>query len=152
MYRTILVPVDGSELAECAIPHVEAIARGCDSPQIVLMQVTEPIHLPGEYVISEKDRKHLEAQHRAAAEEYLGRLTRRLGDSGLSLASAVVSGKVAETIVDYAEKHDVDLIIMATHGRSGVSRWALGSVAERVLRLSCVPVLMVRAPGCTLGV
>ena len=151
MYRKILVPLDGSELAECAIPHVEAVARGCEAPQIVLMQVTEPIYLPGEYVISEKDRKRLEAQHRATAEEYLGGLRRRLGEDGLSLAAAVISGKVAETIVDYAEKNDVDLIVMATHGRSGVSRWALGSVAERVLRLSCVPVLMVRAPGCAPG-
>ena len=151
MYRKILVPLDGSELAECSLPHVEAVARGCEAPKIVLMQVTEPIHLPGDYVISDKDRKRLETQHRSAAEQYLGRLRRRLGEDGLSVSDAVVSGKVAETIVDYAEKHDVDLIVMATHGRSGVSRWALGSVAERVLRLSCVPVLMVRAPGCAPG-
>ena len=151
MYRKILVPLDGSELAECSLPHVEAVARGCEAPEIVLMQVTEPIYLPGEYVISDKDRNRLEEQHRSAAEQYLGGLGRRLGEDGLSVSDAVVSGKVAETIVDYAEKHDVDLIIMATHGRSGVSRWALGSVAERVLRLSCVPVLMVRAPGCVPG-
>ena len=151
MYRKILVPLDGSELAECAIPHVEAVARGCEAPQVVLMQVTEPIYLPGEYVISEKDRQRLEALHKAAAEEYLGGLRGKLGENGLSLAAVVISGKVAETIVDYAEKNDVDLIVMATHGRSGVSRWALGSVAERVLRLSRVPVLMVRAPGCVPG-
>ncbi len=57
-------------------------------------------------------------------------------------------GGVAEGIADYATKNDADLIIMATHGRSGISRWVLGSVADRVLRSSCVPVLMVRAPGC----
>jgi nucleotide-binding universal stress UspA family protein len=61
-------------------------------------------------------------------------------------------GKVAESIADYATKNGVDLIIIATHGRSGVSRWVWGSVADRVLRSACVPVLMVRAPGCVPGI
>jgi nucleotide-binding universal stress UspA family protein len=152
MYKKILVPLDGSELAECAIPHMEAIARGCEAPEIVLLRVTEPIYLPGDYVISDNDRQRMDAQHRSAAAGYLGELERRLGDDGLSLSSVVISGRVAESIVDYAGRNKADLIVMATHGRSGVSRLALGSVAERVLRLSCVPVLMVRAPGCVAGI
>lgn len=56
-------------------------------------------------------------------------------------------GDPAGEIVDYASKNGVDLIVMASHGRTGVARWALGSVAERVFRATCVPVLMVRAPG-----
>jgi nucleotide-binding universal stress UspA family protein len=55
-------------------------------------------------------------------------------------------------IADYAEKHGLDLIMIATHGRSGISRWVYGSVADRVLCSACVPVLMVRAPGCTPGI
>jgi nucleotide-binding universal stress UspA family protein len=55
-------------------------------------------------------------------------------------------------IADYASKNDVDLIIIATHGRSGVSRWVWGSVADHILRSACVPVLMIRAPGCVAGI
>ena len=148
MYQKILVPLDGSELAECAIPHMEAIAKGCHTVDITLLRVIEPLNLPGDYVISHKDRKRIESEHRSAAEDYLRQLLSRLGDGGVGLHSEVIAGKVAEGIVDYAEKHEVDLIVMATHGRSGVSRWSLGSVADRVVRLACVPVLMVRAPGC----
>jgi nucleotide-binding universal stress UspA family protein len=60
-------------------------------------------------------------------------------------------GKPAEEIVNYATKNKVDLIIMASHGRAGVSRWAYGSVPDKVLRSSCVPVLLVKVPGCVTG-
>ena len=148
MYDKILLPLDGSELAECAIPHMEAIARGCHAVDIVLLRVVEPLNLPGDYVISHKDRQRIEKEHRSAAEDYLRRMLSRLGNGGVGLHSEVVEGRVADTIVEYAENNRVDLIVMATHGRSGVSRWSLGSVADRVLRQARVPVLMVRAPGC----
>jgi nucleotide-binding universal stress UspA family protein len=61
-------------------------------------------------------------------------------------------GKPAEEIINYANQNKVDLIIMASHGRSGVSRWAYGSEADKVLRSSCVPVLLVKAPGCVVGI
>jgi len=64
----------------------------------------------------------------------------------------VLLWKPAEAIVGCAEEHGCDLIVMASHGRSGVSRWAYGSVADKVLRMSCIPVLMIRAPGCVLGI
>ena len=60
----------------------------------------------------------------------------------------MVEGRVAESLVDYAEKNDIDMIVIASHGRSGVSRWVMGSVAEKMVRSSCVPVLMVKAPVC----
>jgi nucleotide-binding universal stress UspA family protein len=60
----------------------------------------------------------------------------------------VVMGKAAESIAEYAEKRGVDLIAIATHGRSGVSHWVYGSAADKVMRSACVPVMMVRAPGC----
>jgi nucleotide-binding universal stress UspA family protein len=151
MYRKILVPLDGSELAECAIPHMEAIARGCNVVDVVLLRVIEHIHLPGEYVISEKDRERMEARHRADAEKYMDELAARVAGDRMTVRAEVIAGKVADAIVQYAERHDVDLIVMATHGRSGISRWSLGSVADRVIHHSSVPVLMVRAPGCATG-
>jgi nucleotide-binding universal stress UspA family protein len=147
MYQKILVPLDGSELAECALTHVESIAKGCQVVDVVLLGVIEPLHLPGDYVISEKDKARIESQRRGAAEDYLGRMAEQLSGRGLGVSSEVIAGKVADSIVDYANKHGVDLIIMATHGRSGVSRWTLGSVADRVVHHSGVPVLLVRAPG-----
>jgi len=60
----------------------------------------------------------------------------------------VLSGRAAETLAEYATRNEVDLIVIATHGRSGVSRWVMGSVADRLLRSVNAPVLMVRAPGC----
>ena len=61
-------------------------------------------------------------------------------------------GKAAESLTEYTEKNGVDLIIMATHGRSGVSRWVWGSIADKVMRSSCVPVLLIRARGCVSGI
>jgi nucleotide-binding universal stress UspA family protein len=148
MYRKILVPLDGSELAECALPHVESIAKGCQAVDVVLLRVIEPLRLPGDYVISDKDRERIESKYKSVAKDYLGRMVDEFGVRGLNVESDIVSGKVADSIVDYANRHGVDIIIMATHGRSGVSRWTLGSVADKVIHYSGVPVLMVRAPGC----
>ena len=71
---------------------------------------------------------------------------------GAVLSYEILEGKVADTLSHWAEKNEVDLIVIASHGRSGVSRWVMGSVADRVLRSACVPVLMIRAPGCAPGI
>ena len=145
MYKKILVPLDGSEIAEKALPHMEAIASGCNVVDVVLLRVIEPLPLPGNHVISEGDRVRLESRHRSEAHSYLENLVKRLKDGGRSVKMDIIEGEAAETIVDYAEKNGVDLIVMATHGRSGLGRWALGSVADKVVRHAHVPVLMVRA-------
>ena len=64
----------------------------------------------------------------------------------------IMMGKPADELVDYLKKSDADLVMVASHGRSGISRWVFGSVAERLLKGACVPVLMVRAPGCEMGI
>lgn len=90
----------------------------------------------------------MQTRHEEAAKDYLDQLIKRLQYDNVSLTGEVITGKAAENIADHAMEKAVDLIIMATHGRSGVSRWVMGSVAERVLRWSCVPVLIVRPPQC----
>jgi nucleotide-binding universal stress UspA family protein len=151
MYRRILVPLDGSEVAECAFPHMQVVAAGCNVVEVLLLRVIGPLPLPGDYIISEGDRIRLESQHRSEAQSYLERITRQLGESGMDVRNDITEGDAAERIVDYADKHGVDLIVMATHGRSGIGRWALGSVADRVVHHSHVPVLLVRASkdACT---
>ena len=161
MYQKIMVPLDGSELAECVLPHVESIAKGCSVPNVILVRVVEPALLPtgtlsdGGDVFTEEDAKRIrmatDSAQKATAESYLDQMVSRLSSEGVNVKAEVLVGKAAETLAEYAEKNDVDLIVMATHGRSGVTRWVRGSVAEKILRSSKIPVLMVRAPGTEEG-
>jgi nucleotide-binding universal stress UspA family protein len=163
MYKKILVPLDGSELAECVLPHVESIAKGCGAKEVVFLRVVEPLRwvvgpsyamggMDDTVGISEDDMERITSASKAAAENYLGQLANRTKYNGITIKTEVISGKAAESIAEYATRNGVDLITIATHGRSGVSRWVWGSVADRVLRSACVPVLMVRAPGCVPGI
>ena len=154
MYSKIMVPLDGSELAECVLPHVETIANSLSAKQVILVRVVNPIRLPasvpaaGDFGFREQDRLQLEEHRQSSAEAYLKEVDAQLKIANTHISHAVVEGKVADSLADYAVKNGVDLIVMASHGRSGVSRWIMGSVAEKMVRSSCVPVLMVRAPGC----
>jgi nucleotide-binding universal stress UspA family protein len=156
MYKKIMVPLDGSELAECVFPHLETIVKGCQSPQVILVRTVEPLAVPyGKEVAhftSLEEVKAFETHQKADAEKYLKEVIARLKKKGINARAEVVYGKAGESLGDYATQNKVDLVIMATHGRSGVSRWVWGSVADRLLRSLCVPVLMVRAPGCAPGI
>jgi nucleotide-binding universal stress UspA family protein len=156
MYTSIMVPLDGSELAECVLPHVEGFITECRVKSIVLVRVVEPaptkfddtasISATSRELLVESIRR-IEEKRRSAALDYLNGVGRRLEHDGLKLTAEVLVGGVAESLADYTEKTGIDLIIIATHGRSGISRWVRGSIADRVLRFSPVPVLMVRANG-----
>ncbi len=143
MYNKILVPLDGSELAECALEHVKDIARGCDTSEVNLLFVAEPVP-SGLYQSSSEGAEKLESWGKEALE----RAEKILAAGGIKVKKHVLKGKAAETIVDYATNIGIALIIMATHGRSGPSRWALGSVAEKVSRSSTVPVLIAPLREC----
>ena len=158
MYKKIMVPLDGSELAECVLPHLTTIVKGCGSPAVVLVRVAEPATwlfgtgTDGARVYTEEqaaqDRQRLAVLEAAEAEKYLNSVASRVQLGNAAIQTAVLKGKASEALADYASKNGVDLIVMSTHGRSGVSRWLLGSVADRLMRSAEVPVLMVRAPGC----
>ena len=154
MYKKLLVPLDGSKLAECVLPHVESIARGCAVEEVVLVRAVEPFRrLSGEdYVFTDAEAKEFSQQHITNAREYLDTVAGRISLEGIRVEKQLIKGRPAESIAEYASGSDIDLITIATHGRSGISRWAWGSVADRVLRSSCVPVLMIRAPGCVPGI
>ncbi len=171
MYNKILVPLDGSKLAECALPHAELLAKGCDTADVILVSVTERVQV---YTVLEGDGHPISApaggwvqpskplgqrlvpevfgKEEKQAQKYLDRIAKTLTAKGINVRTEVLLSKPAEAIVDHAKRSGCDLIVMATHGRSGPSRWAYGSVADKVLRSSCVPVLLIRAPGCVLGV
>jgi nucleotide-binding universal stress UspA family protein len=151
VYQKVLVPLDGSKLAECVLPHVESIAEVHGMGNVVFLRVVEPFHTPGGYYdssLSAENIKRIDSEQQVDAENYLKKLVKQMSYEGVNVQSEVVTGKAADSIAEYATKTGVDLIVMATHGRSGVSRWVWGSVADRILRSACVPILMVRAPGC----
>jgi nucleotide-binding universal stress UspA family protein len=157
MFNKILVPLDGSELAECIFPQVTNIATGYDSSGIVFLRVVEPFFDPapgerddGGHVYTRKEVQEIEQRNEGAAEEYLGQVINQIGLEPARMQSEVLGGNVAETIINYAKNSGIDLIIMSTHGHSGISRWTLGSITERVLHYSELPVLLVRARECAL--
>ncbi|MFP3976088.1 MAG: universal stress protein [Dehalococcoidia bacterium] len=155
MYDRILVPLDGSELAECVLPHVESIAKGCEVQDVVFLRVIEPFEMPSGGdgpTFTEEDTDRINSQNKATAESYLTRLKERTQYDGVSIQTKVISGKPAESIIEYANDNGVDLITIATHGRSGISRWVWGSVTDRVTRSASVPVLIIRPPGCPPGI
>jgi nucleotide-binding universal stress UspA family protein len=161
MYERIMVPLDGSQLAECVLPHVESIVRGCGAGRVFFIRVVEPAQIPvgvetnGAALFDAEEaariRNGVDSENMAAAEGYLSRIAGRNRYPGADVEIRVLMGKTAETLAKYAEKNGIDLIVIATHGLSGISRWVWGSVADRILRAACVPVLMVRAPGCIPG-
>jgi nucleotide-binding universal stress UspA family protein len=141
MYRKILVPMDGSEIAECVLPHIEKIATGSKPAEVTFLYVVQPFDAP---MTDLEFRARIESEATSAAEGYLKDLIARL-DYKENAKSAVILGKAADSIVDYASQNGMKLIIMATHGLSGISRWVRGSVAEKVLHEAKVPVWLIRA-------
>jgi nucleotide-binding universal stress UspA family protein len=162
MYKNILVPMDGSELAECVLPHVETIVRGCNSPTVIFARVVEPTHSPfgagtdGGTVFTEQEankvREDIDRRNKVEAQQYLTTLAGRTKYDNAEVQTILLSGHPAESLAEYVRKNNIDLVIMSTHGRSGVSRWVWGSTADKLLRSACVPVMMVRAPGCVNGI
>lgn len=152
MYQKVLVPLDGSEFAECALDHARTIAGGCQVKTVVLLQVIEPLTIfPNvDKVVADKYRE-TEEKFRISVWDYLGRTAESLGQGNLAVETAVVDidhGDIAQEILNYVAENQIDLVVMSSHGRSGISRWSAGSVAERVMRYATVPVLTVVPRGC----
>jgi nucleotide-binding universal stress UspA family protein len=150
MYKKILAPLDGSQLSECSLNHVKAIAQGCQVPEVIILRVVEPIHSTdiAAYAEAGINIDVLMDDIESTAQKYTSKIAEDLKTSGIAATGMVLVGPAADMIMKYADENGVDLIIMSTHGRSGISRWLLGSVAERVVRHSHIPVLVVSAPGC----
>ncbi|MCX6004426.1 MAG: universal stress protein [Chloroflexi bacterium] len=144
MFQKILVPLDGSELAECVLPHVDVLAAGHEDVKITFLYVIQPLDVP---MTNASYKKRIEADAKSSAEEYLNKLVAKAKYRDKAVGK-VITGKVADTIVDYATRNKIELIVMATHGRSGASRWLYGSIAEKVLDATRVPVWLVKAGAC----
>ena len=134
MFTRILVPLDGSHLAELAFPYAEELA-GAFNSELALIHVCEPV---------ENEYRHM---HQLYIEDMAGTVRKRI--KGVSAEATVkpviLDGEPAAGIIDYARENDVGLIVMATHGRSGIMLWAVGSVAHKVLQRISTPMLLIRA-------
>jgi nucleotide-binding universal stress UspA family protein len=150
MYKRILVPLDGSKLAECALPHAEEVAKGCGTEKLVLVSVTEraqgyravedPSQPRGVQLVPEAvGKKEKEARR------YLGKIAEAMEAKGIKVDTEVLLGDPAREIIIYIKHPGCDLVVMSSHGRSGIHRWRHGSIADRVFRGSPVPVFMVKA-------
>jgi nucleotide-binding universal stress UspA family protein len=142
MVRRILVGLDGSPLAETILGSARALARRLGA-ELVLLHVT---HVPQtvRVVAPGPTLDEIVAQERVRAKGYLERVARSIGEGGLAVRTVVRVGEAAAEIVGYAERERVDLIALATHGRSGMQRWLYGSVADGVLHTSTAPLLLLR--------
>jgi nucleotide-binding universal stress UspA family protein len=179
MYNRVVVPLDGSDLAEVALPHLQEIAKGCSIPQILLVSVTEKVggrvtniaaggttpteegHMApptGPYPLGSTysgllyaaDPSNLSyvptglGKMASTAVKYLTKIAARLEKDGLQASAVVLVGNPAEEIVRYAKEKKADLIVMASRGKSGFNRWDMGNVADKVIRATDIPVVLVK--------
>lgn len=178
MYKKVVVPLDGSKLAELALPHLEAIGKGCSIPDVLLISVTEKIKgvIPqsGDYDKFAPERR-VEAplptfapsqfsivfstyddgaqqmpvtfgKMARTAADYLCKIAEDLEKKGFNVVATVLIGNPTEQITRYVVEQDADLIIMAGKGRSGVGRWNMDNIAAKIIKDTCIPLLLVR-PG-----
>lgn len=148
LLNRILVPVDGSELAERALVPAMFLAKAFGAEILLFRAGGNWTHMvegypPGPSTFLVED------QIRQAAEEYLEQKKWEIEQQGVRVHSETHSGPAAECILEAVQKHRADLIIMSSHGRSGVQRWVMGSIADRVLHASTIPILLIRSRALT---
>lgn len=144
MYERVLVPLDGSALSEAALPFAQQLASMAGS-EITLVFVSQYAEDPQKHMHQFYLQKLADIS-RSAIEAYPGRR-----QQAAAVKMTILHGNPAEQVIEYAEKADFGLIIMTTHGYSGVRRWALGSVADKVVRAATRPVLLVRSRNAASG-
>jgi nucleotide-binding universal stress UspA family protein len=140
-FRHILVPLDGSALAECALPFAGAIARAF-SGRIMLLRVIE--HPRGRRPGRQMDPVECQIM-RAEAHSHLAQFESELKASGIASGLELVQGRAAEQIIQFAKEHEIDLIVLSSHGEGGLSGWVLSSTAQKVVARAHTSILIVPA-------
>jgi len=142
MYSKILVPLDGSALAERALNHAEEIARGTGAEMILMQVIQFPLADAPEAGPAEVRRVFTEEVDSAGA--YLESIADRLRKAGVKVRSVVAQGAADSEILGFAHRENVDILVMSTHGLSGLSRLLMGSVAQKVMVTTKRPVMLVK--------
>jgi nucleotide-binding universal stress UspA family protein len=151
MYRKVLVPLDGSKLAECAMDQVKIMVKEGFAEEVTLLNVVK-IDDPYPELSRYGKNFDINAMRKAlfaSARKYLADVEARLGAEGVRVKTEVVEADgPAPAITDYAQKNGMEMIVIATHGYTGMKKLMLGSVALSVLHDSHVPVLLIRPQAC----
>ena len=141
MYKKILVPLDGSPLAEAVLPHAEALAKS-EHAEIILLRIPNAPNsefLARDPMIAEVIYKDMEKE----SEDYVHNKVAELKTDNIKVTGITKDGPVPETILDVADEMHADMIAMSTHGRTGISRWLMGSVADNIIHHAHVPVMLI---------
>lgn len=141
MYKKILVPLDGSPMSESVLPHAEALAKS-EHAEIILLRVPNaPVseYLSRDPMIAEMIHDDMEKE----SEEYVHNKVTELQKENIQVTGLTKDGPVPDTILNVAEETHADIIAMSTHGRTGVSRWLMGSVADKVVHHTHIPVMLI---------
>jgi nucleotide-binding universal stress UspA family protein len=146
--RKMLVPLDGSKFAEAVLPHVETLARqrGAELMNIILLRAVEEPFVTADYPFPDWDShiKKMRDYFKEGAEQYLVKIQKRLADGGLNVRTEILMGKPEEEIIKFAQEKHPNLVVMATHGSSGVSLWEYGNVADKILHGISSPIFLIR--------
>ncbi len=143
MYKKILVPLDGSKTAEEVLPHAKALAYSEGAEILLLNVVANPAV---EFAFSDPAiAAETIAEEEAAGKKYMAGIESQLKSEGFKVSIILAEGSAANTILKTAEQKKVDVIAMSTHGRTGPAHWFMGSVAERVVHNSKIPVVLIRS-------
>ena len=141
MFKRILIPLDSSKLAECVLPHLVAIAR-ISEPEVQLLRVLEPFGVTARMRMIDPVDWQI---RKAEAESYLAGIAESLQNAGLRVFTQLYDGRPAERIIEVAHSWNADLILMSSHGQSGLSPWSVSSVVQQVILLAHCSIMVVRA-------
>jgi nucleotide-binding universal stress UspA family protein len=173
MINKIMVPLDGSKLAECALAYAGELGAKLGA-EVVLVNVTNRV--VGERILKDWTVTHTDANPLSYPEptselggsaymkdmfvtegvcsteeksqQYLKQVAKDKLEKNVKVSTEIICGNPAKELSIYANTSGIDLVVMSSHGRSGPSKWARGSIAEKLARAIHVPVMMIRAPGC----
>ena len=148
MYKKMLVPLDTSDFAECVLEHVKEISTTREIPEVVLLSAIEPVTSQTMAYMGPENIKESEERAVAGALQYLEKVKTSLALEQSKISTVAIAGTAADVILDYVASNAVDVIVLSSHGRTGVTRVLLGSTADKILRRSSVPVFLVPAVSC----
>lgn len=140
MVKHILAPLDGSNLAECVLPHVVAMARAFDA-RVTVLRVLDEVSSEGTVPINPVNWQLMKAQ----GQRYVDQIAETLEEAGVAVDTALQEGKAADRIISFVDEEDVDLMVLSSHGRSGLYRWNVSSVVQKTIFQANTSVLIVRA-------
>ncbi len=142
LYKNILLPTDFSKGSEEAYEHAKDIAKSMGA-KVHLLHVIQPVVYPTGIELAHESLINLESDLEKIGEENLNKVSERLKTVGVESKNTILMGKPSEQIMEYVNKYNIDLVVIATHGSSGIERFLFGSTTEKVIRKVQCPVLVV---------